>query len=198
MNKIDRLRKLVLIFSILLPLVYASSIHADEELWNALKDGGKVVLIRHAPVERGPNTGNSLVRDPSCVKEKNLSVQGKQDAKTLAERFEQYGVPVSAVRHSPFCRTTETAAIAFGDAKPADYLSLLEVLGPDEAKQQTETLTEVIASHEGEGNLVLVSHEPNIRAVSFELVKYLDILVLEPQGDGEFEELGVISFSETE
>lgn len=170
------------------------NVSANEELWAALKAGGKVVLMRHAPVEQGK--GNSLLRDPSCLKERNLSSEGKRDAKIMGDRFRKRYVPVQEVRHSPFCRTTETAQLSFGDATPADYLSLLEVLSAAEAKQQTAKLNSVISRYEGKGNLILVTHQPNINPFSFELVKYLDLLVIEPKGDGDFEELGIIRFSE--
>ena len=179
----------------LLMMLTAHSASASEALWDLLREGGRVVLMRHAPVEKGSGTGNPLVRDPSCKNEKNLSQQGKRDAAAVGRRFSEYTIPVSTVMHSPFCRTTETARIAFGEASPAGYLSLLEILEPGEAAEQTEALNQAIGSYSGDGNLVLVTHEPNIRAVSFELIGHLDFLVAEPMGDGEFEELGVIRFS---
>ena len=172
---------------------------ASDDLWGILKEGGKVVLIRHAPVERGAESGNSLLRDPSCKKERNLSNQGKQSAELLGSRFREHKIPVSEVMHSPFCRTTDTAQILFPDkASPADYLSLIVNLSPDEAAQQSEILNKVIGSFAGKENLVLVTHEPNISAVSFELLKHLDMLVLDPKGGDEFEELGMIRFAESE
>lgn len=169
---------------------------ASEDLWTALEEGGKVVLMRHAPVEGGADAPSPLVRDPSCGEERNLSSQGKRNAQEIGGRFAEHQVPVSQVFYSPFCRTAETAQLAFGEASPANYLSLLEILAPAEAERQTLKLSQVIGSYDGSGNLVLVTHEPNIRAVSFELVKHLDLLIIEPKGGSEFEELGVIRFSE--
>ena len=105
--------------------------HASEALWSALEEGGKVVLMRHAPVKVGADAGSPLVRDPSCRRERNLSLQGKRQAREIGRKFAQHRVPVSQVLHSPFCRTTETAQLAFGEADPAGYLSLLEVLEPE-------------------------------------------------------------------
>jgi phosphohistidine phosphatase SixA len=167
----------------------------DDELWSELKGGGKVVLMRHAPVERGADRGNPLVRDPSCKGERNLSSQGELDAEEVGRRFREHGVPVKEVLHSPFCRTTETAKRAFGTATAAEYLSLLEILSTDEAAQQTERLNRTIGSYAGEGNLILVTHEPNINSVSFETVRHLDFVVLDPAGETEFDELGVIRFA---
>jgi phosphohistidine phosphatase SixA len=164
---------------------------ANDALWDKLAEGGKVVLMRHASVVAGRGGGNSLLRDPSCNKERNLSEEGKQEAKAIGERFRAHNIPIEEVRHSPYCRTAETAKIAFGNGTEAAYLSLLEVLGPAEAAAQTAKLNEVIGSYAGKGNLVLVTHEPNINAVSFEMMKPADFLVLQPKGGGNFEELGV-------
>jgi hypothetical protein len=75
---------------------------------------------------------------------------------------------------------------------------LIDILTPGEAERQTVELSQVIGSYSGSGNLVLVTHEPNISVVSFELMNHLDLLVIQPKGGSEFEELGVIRFSEKE
>lgn len=113
----------------------------------------------------------------------------------LGRRFAEHGVSVARVLHSPYCRTTDTARLAFGDAEPADYLFLLEAVDSTQALRQTDELRAVLASFGGTGNLVLVTHEPNINAVSFELVKHLDVLVIEPKAGKDFEELGIIRFA---
>lgn len=181
----------------LLVFVLIPDAKASDDLWEVLKQGGYVVLMRHAPVEPGDSNGNPLVRDPSCKSERNISNQGKRHAEVLGRRFREYNIPVSKVMHSPFCRTTATAHIVFGKAYPAKYLSLLEQLSPDDSRLQTEKLNQIIGTYTGEGNLVLVTHEPNINAVSFELMKHLDFLVIDPNGEEEFEELGVIKYSDS-
>lgn len=170
---------------------------ADDTLWARLAEGGKVVLMRHASVVEGRNSGNSLLRDPSCKGERNLSDQGRQEAKAIGEQFRVHNIPIEAVRHSPYCRTAETAKLAFGRGSEAAYLSLLEVLGTEAAAAQTATLNQVIGSYAGKGNLILVTHEPNINAVSFEMMKPADFVVLQPKGGSEFEELGVVRSDST-
>ena len=191
----DRHTLTILLSAFLLALPTANAA-ANNELWSALQEGGKVVLMRHAPVERDSGKGDPLLRDPSCLNERNLSQQGRQDAERLGMQFKQRDIPITEALHSPYCRTTDTARLAFGDARPVEYLSLLEVLGHDEASKRTAMLEEVIAAHSGPGNLVLVTHEPNINAVSFETVRHLDAVVFEPGGGDGYEELGVIRFSE--
>jgi phosphohistidine phosphatase SixA len=167
---------------------------SDAALWDTLQAGGKVVLLRHAPIERGDGSADPRVRDPSCEAEARLSDQGRQDAAELGRRFTEHQVPVSSVRHSPYCRTTNTAKIAFDQASPAAFLSLIEGLPPDAATEQTDQLQQVISAHAADGTLILITHAPNIAAVSFELLSHLDALVLAPDGDGSFDELGVIRF----
>ena len=169
---------------------------ADEALWAKLAEGGKVVLMRHGAVVEGRGGGNSLLRDPSCTKERNLSDEGRHQAQTIGERFRARKIPIEAVRHSPYCRTTDTAKLAFGSTSEAGYLSLLEVLGPAEAAAQTAELNKGIGAYSGKGNLVLVTHEPNINAVSFEMIKPADFIVLQPKGGSEFEELGVVRWGD--
>lgn len=191
MNAALVLRTSLAAVPLLAGFLVAPTTHADEALWARLAEGGKVVLMRHASVTEGRNGGNSLLRDPSCKGERNLSDKGRQEAKALDERFRARNIPVEAVRHSPYCRTAETAKLAFGRGSEAAYLSLLEVLGADAAAAQTAQLNQVIGSYAGKGNLVLVTHEPNVNAVSFEIVKPADFVVLQPKGGSEFEELGV-------
>ncbi len=192
MNAVLALRTSLAAVSLLAGFLIAPATHADEGLWARLAEGGKVVLMRHASVSEGRNGGDSLLRDPSCKGERNLSDKGRQQAKALGERFRARNIPVEAVRHSPYCRTAETAKLAFGSGSETAYLSLLEVLSTDAQAAQTAQLNQVIGSYAGKGNLVLVTHEPNINAVSFEMVKPADFIVLQPKGGSGFEELGVV------
>jgi len=169
---------------------------ANDAMWAKLAEGGKVVLMRHASVVSGRGGGNSLLRDPTCKKERNLSDEGKNEARVIGEGFRKHNIPVEEVRYSPYCRTADTAKIAFDRGTEAAYLSLLEVLGAQEAAAQTAELNKVIGAYTGKGNLVLITHEPNINAVSFEMMKPADFLVLQPKGDGSFDELGVVRSGE--
>lgn len=176
-------------------LTITTSVFASDDLWATLLDGGKVILMRHATVMKGADKGNPLLRDVSCINERHLSNTGKRHAEIVGKQFKRRSIPIFEVRHSPFCRTTDTAKIAFGKATPADYLSLIKLLDPIEADNQTEELINIIGSYVGDANLILVTHKPNISAVSSKVLGHLDFLILQPKGDDEFEELGVIQFS---
>jgi len=190
---------LVLLCSSWLPLCVTEVVaDTDDAIWEALQAGGKVLLLRHARIERDEGSADPRVRDPSCRAEAKLSAQGRQDAAELGRRFRAQQVPVSRVRHSPYCRTADTAVIAFTQASPAAFLSLIEGLPPDAAAEQTAQLQQVISAYAEDGVLILVTHRPNIAAVSFELLGHLDALVLAPDGAGGFDELGVLRFSSSD
>lgn len=166
---------------------------ADEAAWRALKTGGMVVLMRHASPERGPGKGDSLLRDASCARERNLSQQGKDEARRVGQAFEARGIAVGEVWSSPYCRTRDTARIAFGSAQPTDFLSLAEVLTPAEAARHTAEAMRQIGSYRGNANRVMVTHEPNIAAISFEPIEVGAFLVLRPKGDSDFDVVGKIT-----
>lgn len=164
----------------------------EEQIWEKLKVGGLVVLMRHTTTLK---ENNSLLLDPSCAKERMLSDKGKKEAARIGENFSAKGVLISKVLSSPYCRTTDTGKIAFSKAEPAKFLSVLEALSQKQAEANTETLRQKIASYSGTGNLVLITHSPNINAVSFESVEMGAFIVLKPMGDDEFEEIGKINLA---
>ena len=173
------------------PLISLADTEGD--IWKKLKNGGLVVLMRHTHTT--VKDTKPLLRDPSCVKERNLSDKGKKVAARIGNMFKTNGVSVSNVLTSPYCRTSDTGKIAFGSSQPVDYLTVLEALPTEQAEANTEILMETIGSYSGKGNLVLVTHAPNINAVSFENVEMGAFLVFQPMGGGEFDEIGKINLA---
>ena len=165
----------------------------EGEIWEKLKNGGLVVLMRHT--HTSVKDTKPLLRDPTCVNERNLSEVGKKEATRIGNMFSTKGVLVSKVLTSPYCRTADTANIAFGSGQPVEFLTVLEALSQKQADANTEQLTQKIGSYSGRGNLILVTHAPNISAVSFENIEMGAFLVLQPMGGGEFEEIGIINLA---
>jgi len=150
---------------------------AEGDIWEKLKNGGLVVLMRHTHTT--VKDTKPLLRDPSCVKERNLSEKGKKVAARIGSMFTTKGVPVSGVLTSPYF----------------DYLTVLEALPLEQAEANTEQLMQKIGSYSGKGNLILVTHAPNINAVSFENVEMGAFLVFQPMGGDEFDEIGKINLA---
>lgn len=177
----------------LLTLAIGQPATANEAAWMALEGGGQVVLMRHTTPEQGPGKGDPLLRDATCTKERNLSRLGKEEAARIGNALKTRSIAVGVVLSSPYCRTQDTARHAFGEVTPTEFLSLSEGLAPDEAARDTAEAMKRIGEYRGAANLVMVTHEPNIAAISFELVEPGAFLVLRPRGGSEFDVVGKIS-----
>jgi phosphohistidine phosphatase SixA len=165
---------------------------ANEAAWQALKSGGQVVLMRHTTPDQGPGKGNPLLRDPTCARERNLSQRGIDEATRIGKAFKARSIPVGEVLSSPYCRTQDTARHAFGQTTPTEFLSLSEVLTPGEVARNTAEAMKRIGEYSGSANRDMVTHEPNIAAITFELVEQGAFLVLKPRGGSEFDVLGKV------
>jgi phosphohistidine phosphatase SixA len=177
------------ILAALLILSTVTPVQADETTWAALKVGGKVVLMRHAAVERGKVGGLRHVPG-DCSQEMKLSQQGRAQAQKIGELFRARGIPVGDVLASPYCRTMDTAKLAFGKAKASEALRLIEALPPAQADQITAQAMQLVGKYQGKDNLVLVTHEPNVVALAFETVETAGMFVLAPKGADQFDVLG--------
>lgn len=163
------------------------------EIWEKLKRGGLVVLMKHTAVpEDSAQAANLFLRDPSCKNERNLSAEGKTQAIKIGEKFVNQKVSVEKVLNSPYCRTTDTAMLSFKSSNPTDFLTLPMELSPDQGEKHQSQLKAQISSFSGKGNLILITHDVNISSISFETIKRNTALVVQPMGAGGFEELGTI------
>lgn len=145
------------------PIVCATApAGAEEAAWEALRRGGWVVLLRHA---LAPGTGDPPgFRLEDCTTQRNLSAEGKSQARRIGEAFRRHGIPVERVFSSRWCRCRETAALAFGAFEPHPALDSFFADSARE-KEQTEGLRRLVAEYPPvRGNLVLVTHQVNITA----------------------------------
>ncbi|MGH8720564.1 MAG: histidine phosphatase family protein [Burkholderiales bacterium] len=155
---------------------------ADEALWKAVQQGGHVLFIRHALTEPGfgDPPGFELKR---CATQRNLSAQGRAQAKRLGEALRERHVPIGDVLASPWCRCVETAQLAFGRAQTWTALSNLHARQQN-AEKQVRALRPRVAAHRGKANLVLVSHGSTAGALTGEHPAMGEVLVLKPDGEG--------------
>jgi phosphohistidine phosphatase SixA len=81
----------------------------------ALKAGGLVLYFRHASTDFGQND-EQMTGYEDCARQRNLTDQGRAEARAIGAAIVRLGIPVSDVLASPFCRTLETARLIFGRA----------------------------------------------------------------------------------
>jgi phosphohistidine phosphatase SixA len=159
------------------------SAQADEALWALLKGGGQVVMIRHATA---PGTGDpSRFRIEDCSTQRNLSEEGREDARRLGSAFRTRGVPAGRVLSSRWCRCLETARLAFGTAEPWPALDSL-FRDPNLEEPRTREVRQLVSRPFTGGNLILVTHNFNIRALTGISPASGEMVVITPGGAGHF------------
>jgi broad specificity phosphatase PhoE len=156
---------------------------SPEALWKRLRDGGHVVLIRHAAT--GPGLGDPPgYRIDDCASQRNLSDEGRADAAKIGAAFKRERVAVDRVYASPWCRCLDTARIAFGAAEAWEPLgSFFDV--PHRETEMTESVKRRISGYgtkKPHGNIVMVTHNTNIAALTRLSVGTGEIVVVKPDG----------------
>lgn len=168
---------------LLLALVLVlSPARADEALWSALREGGHVLFVRHAQTDPGIGDPPGF-RLEECATQRNLSAEGRAQARGLGEALRARRIPLGEVLSSPWCRCVETAQLAFGRAMTWDALSNLHARR-ENAERQVRALRPRISAHRGQDNLVLVSHGSTAGALTGEYPAMGEVLVLKPQPPG--------------
>ena len=150
-----KLIKFFLIIFITLP----STIKADlnQELVLELKKGGKLIFIRHAYAPGGGDPENFDINN--CDTQRNLSKEGRDQAKKIGNFFKENEIPIKLVISSEWCRCKETALIAFKNYETENFLnSFYSAKFEKNRKMQMKKLKGYVKSWNGDKNLVLVTH----------------------------------------
>jgi broad specificity phosphatase PhoE len=154
---------------------------ASEALWNLLKAGGQVVIMRHAATDSTAGDRDTM-RLEDCSTQRNLSASGRDDARRIGAAFRARGIIVDDVRSSVWCRCLDTATLAFGTVNP--WLPLNSFFrNRDREPNQTRAVREQVSRHRG-GTLVFVTHQVNITALTGLYPDEGEMIILTPQSDG--------------
>ena len=170
-------------------MLLTTSVRADEALWALLKSGGQVVLIRHALTTPGVGDPDGM-KITECGTQRNLSDAGRDHARQLGEAFRQRGVAVGRLLSSPWCRSIDTAKLAFART-PELTPALGNLFGrSEESARQLAELRPLAGQIPSKGNTVMVSHGSTILALTGISPDTAEMVVLTPQGDGRFKVAG--------
>lgn len=131
----------------------------ERVLATALRDGGVVLVVRHAKTETATDETEVL---GDCGRQRNLSEEGREQARAIGRDIEALGVPVGEVRASPLCRAKETADLAFGRSTVDETLVSPGVTGTiEDDDRRIARLKEMTSAPAGKVT-VLVTHTGNI------------------------------------
>ena len=156
---------------------------AGDDLWPRLRAGGLVLFMRHAST--GPGLGDPKgFRLDDCSTQRNLSAEGRDEARRVGARLRAERVPIERVYTSPWCRCRDTAREAFGMAEDWEPLASFFDF-PERERELTEHVRKRIAGYwrkPPRGNVVMVTHNVNIAALTKQSVGTAEIVVARPQG----------------
>ena len=136
-----------------------TSIKADlnKNLINQLKDGGKLIFIRHAYAPGNGDPNNFNLND--CSTQRNLNSIGQKQAKDIGEFFRVNKIKIYKVLSSEWCRCKETADIAFNDYSTNSFLnSFYSSKYAKNKDKQVDALNNYVKKFNNNKNLIFVTH----------------------------------------
>ena len=159
----------------------AATAQVDPSLVSKLREGGYVLYMRHTSTDFSQNdAGMKSYED--CANQRNLTDKGRAEAREIGAHVKRLRIPIGEVLASPFCRTMETARLAFGKAQ-----AMNEVRGgpvrSDDPSRYDGLKTLLSSTVAGATNRVISSHGNPFQAVAGS--PYLaegEIAVVRPEG----------------
>ena len=130
---------------------------SNDKILNSLKEGKKLVFIRHAIAPGNGDPNNFDIKD--CSTQRNLDKNGIEQSKKIGEFFKKNEIKIDKVLSSEWCRCKDTAKYAFQNFEEFNALNSFydQRFAANEAKQ-IKDLKNYIKNWNGEKNLVLVTH----------------------------------------
>ena len=162
----------------------------EERLWDALRSKNHFAMLRHA---LAPGTG-----DPSNFTlgrretQRNLSQEGRDQAKRIGDLFRVHGIYKARVFTSEWYRCQDTAELL--DLGPVNPLPALNSFfqNYEEKDTRNESLRLWLSRQEIDGPLILVTHQVNITAQLGVYASSGEIVVVKKGAKGELKVLGSI------
>ena len=127
------------------------------KILNSLKEGNKLVFIRHAIAPGNGDPNNFDINN--CSTQRNLDKNGIVQSKNIGLFFKNNKIKIDKVLSSEWCRCKDTAKYAFKNFKTFDALNSFydEKFAANEAKQ-IKDLKNYIKRWNSDKNLVLITH----------------------------------------
>jgi broad specificity phosphatase PhoE len=184
-----RSRRLLLALC-LLAGAHAAAAADDAAAWEALRRDGAVALIRHG---EAPGVGDPAGwKLDDCATQRNLNEAGRTQARELGARLRAERIAISRVLASPWCRTTETAALLGVGAVQSEPAFANAFVLSEKRTELASGARAVIAKWRGPGTLLIVTHGENIRALVGRTPATAELVVVAASADGGVRELGAV------
>ena len=148
---------LKIIFIIFISISTSVKADSKKNLIQNLKEGGKLIFIRHAYAPGGGDPENFNIND--CATQRNLSERGRIQSKKIGYFFRENQIKIKKIYSSEWCRCKETALIAFNTFENKSFLnSFFSSKFSQNKDPQIKKLKKFIKNWDGKKNLVFVTH----------------------------------------
>jgi phosphohistidine phosphatase SixA len=190
---LSRVARAFAVVAVVAALALPSGEASSSPLGDQLRRGGVVLVIRHAATDFSKPD-----RDPvdlqDCRTQRNLSAEGRRDARRIGQGARRLQLRVGAVLSSPFCRTRETARLAFGRATVNSVLLNTVTADHDAAwRRQIRAARQLFGAKPAAGRVtVLVTHGSVVEDTTGHTLEEGETLVFRPLGGGRFRLAGRI------
>ena len=154
-----------------------------------------MLYIRHASTDFSKNDAG-MTSYEDCASQRNLLDKGRDEARAVGAHVRRLGIPIGRVYASPFCRTVETAMLAFGKAEKTQEVRGGPVQSDD--PKRYDALRKLLSTPPPKGvNNVVSSHgNPFFALFGAPYLAEGEIAVVRPGGKAGYEALARIRLSD--
>lgn len=189
----ERSMRIILVAVAALVMLLAPQAEA-KDIWQQLRtEPGLVVLMRHAIAPGGGDPAGFTLGD--CRTQRNLSAEGRSQARAIGRQFRTKGVPIAQVRSSRWCRAADTARLlGLGNVRRTPALDSVFTAAESVATARKRQAERLIRAHRDEaGVLVLVGHQANIIDLTGVAPASGEAVVVRADRDGKIRVVGRIA-----
>ncbi|MEG4517339.1 MULTISPECIES: histidine phosphatase family protein [unclassified Microcoleus] len=160
--------------------------------WQLLQRGetGLVVAMRHAIAPGTGDPANFKLGD--CSTQRNLSAQGRTQAKQIAAEFRNRNIKVARVLSSQWCRCLETAKLINLGVEPFPALNSFFSDSSKEARQTAAIRKLIVDNRNTKGAVIMVTHQVNITAITDIVPQSGEAVILKGSRQGKIQIVGRI------
>lgn len=165
----------------------------DNAIWQALRNGEGIALIRHALAPGGGDPDNFVLDD--CTTQRNLSDTGREQSHHIGQLFKDQNITEVRLHSSQWCRCLETAELmALTEVQPNPLLNSFfanRSAGPAQLTKLQQWLGEQPVTDKP---LVLITHQVVITGLTSIYPSSGEIVVIRHPGtdDSEITVLGTL------
>jgi phosphohistidine phosphatase SixA len=151
------------------------------EVLREMRRGGYVLYLRHAATDPTQNDAG-MTSFTDCRHQRNLVDKGRYDAQMIGGSIRALAIPIQKVLASPYCRTVETAELAFGRI---EKLNEMRYSGPAQpGEDRYAELRKLLATPPKPGtNIVIVGHGSPMQAIAGLSLGEGEMVIIRPLGD---------------